>query len=389
MKILFYISRFPGSGGIETITQILTKLFSQRLGHQVSIFSVFGQEGFPTSKPEWIYDYFIASQHTDCNYAYYLDQFIAKHHFDIVIYQDSYANTHIPLLEARIKYGFKLIVCEHNTPNSYILQYLQRWRSHSIFSLKGAMKKIAFPYVYLKILNHTGKRHKLLIDSSDSYILLSEHYKNLLKKYWRISDSKITAIPNIKNDFGLPEYNLSEITKKKQAIFVGRLTEAKGIRNLLEVWQRIESQNPSWTLKILGEGELSEFLIEEITRRKLKNIKIEGFRNDIERYYKESSIILMTSLYEGLPMSLIEAMQFGVIPIVFNTFEALQDIVTDLKDGIMVKPFDYDEYAKAFSLVARNKNLSEMRQNAISHSRNFSSENILRIWQNLLECVYF
>lgn len=384
MKILLYLNRYPGGGGIETMTAVLSKLFAIELGHEIFIFSVYGQEGFTQAKPSWLKELFIASNHKEENYIYHFEKFMENNKFDIVIFQDSYADIHLPLLEAKQKYNFKLITCEHNTPDCHLIEYRNRWKTHSWTNAKGLLRKMAYPFVYNKMLRRIGKRHKLLIDASDAYILLSESYKDILKKYWSIESSNVAAIPNIKNDFGCPSFDLNSVSKKRQAIFVGRLTPNKGINYLIEIWDLIERSNPEWNLKIIGDGEMREYVECQIKERNLKNVSLEGFQNDIDRYYKESSILLMTSIFEGLPLVLVEAMQFGVIPIVFDSFGSARDIITGGTDGFLIKPYDVDSYVSSFSELINKEDLITMQNAAISHSKRFTASAILSRWQKLI-----
>ena len=69
------------------------------------------------------------------------------------------------------------------------------------------------------------------------------------------------------------------------------------------------------------------------------------------RYYEHASIFMMTSAYEGWGMTVIEAMQNGVVPIVFNSYSAVYDILTDEEDGIIIENNDIKNYADKVSCI--------------------------------------
>lgn len=62
----------------------------------------------------------------------------------------------------------------------------------------------------------------------------------------------------------------------------------------------------------------------------------------------------MTSNFEGFPMVLTEAMQFGCVPVAFNSFEAIADIIIPEKTGELVTPFSIKEYKEKLSLLIEN-----------------------------------
>ena len=94
----------------------------------------------------------------------------------------------------------------------------------------------------------------------------------------------------------------------------------------------------------------------------------------------------MTSLYEGFPLVLYEAMNFGVVPVVFNTFQSVQEIITDGKDGYVVEPFKIAEYREKVMELMRNSTQWEvLSNNAQLKSRANTIDAIGEIWLNLFD----
>lgn len=96
-------------------------------------------------------------------------------------------------------------------------------------------------------------------------------------------------------------------------------------------------------------------------------------------------MICLTSNHEGYPMVLIEGMQYGCVPIVFDSFGGASDLISNDKNGFLVKAFDISAYATTISNFIKNVNIQEsMSMNAVSSSRKYDIEDISFLWQDLL-----
>lgn len=383
MKVIFYLNRYPAFGGIENITSTLAKAFTEKLKYSVTVFSYERDDRLVALTPPGI-NYVYAEKYDDLGKWLFIKT-VEKFNPDVIIFQDSYAEIEAPLLELKKICNFKLIVVEHNTPDCHLQEYRLRWNSHSWLSPKQVAKKILFPYIYSKIKNRIGKRHRTLIEASDYYVLLSDSYKQVLKKNWGIDDPKLRGIPNIKNDFA-ENTPVVPVKKDKIVLFVGRLTVQKGVKYLIDIWAKIESQISDWKLKILGDGELKQYVIDEIQRRNLSRVELVGFKTDVDNYYRQASAIFMTSIFEGFPLILAESMQFGVIPFAFDSYAAVHDII-DEDCGFIIRSFRTDSYVEQFIKFSHldAERLSAIRTEAISKSEKFDEDVILEKWKELIE----
>ena len=163
---------------------------------------------------------------------------------------------------------------------------------------------------------------------SDKIQLLSSKFIPAFKKILpNISDRQLIAIGNplVFNT----TYNIGSIIEKKKKIIVVCSTNyVKRVHLMIEIWNEIEKDNRfnDWSFDFVGGGEGFKHIIQ--MAKKLKRIKFVGYQQP-EEYYRQSSIFMMTSRFEGWPMVLMEAMQMGVVPIVFNSFESLTDIIVE------------------------------------------------------------
>lgn len=143
-------------------------------------------------------------------------------------------------------------------------------------------------------------------------------------------------------DFSLlsPKKNfLTEIGRPVRLIFVGRLVEQKNILNLIRALVLLPSEYP-WLLDVYGDGEQRDIAAQlAIILGISQNIKFHGFETNIFAKLAESDLLVMPSIYEGMPNVLIEAMATPV-PVVTSEIESIVDVVEESGAVILVDPLD-------------------------------------------------
>ena len=117
----------------------------------------------------------------------------------------------------------------------------------------------------------------------------------------------------------------------------------------------------------------------------IKRVTFHGRQNPTS-YYKKSKIFLMTSIIEGWGMTLIEAQQFGVVPIVSDTFSSLHEIITDKVNGRIVPKHEMALYESILKEVMMDSSqLNIMACNAILSVKKFSIERIVDKWLRVID----
>ena len=158
----------------------------------------------------------------------------------------------------------------------------------------------------------------------------------------------------------------------------------KRVDRLLKVWKKIYKNFPTWSLNIVGDGDDRKRLEQIAVKYKLERVFFRGYQSP-EIYYRQAKMICLTSNHEGYPMVLIEGMQYGCVPIVFDSFGGASDLISNDKNGFLVKAFDISAYATTISNFIKNVNIQEsMSMNAVSSSRKYDIEDISFLWQDLL-----
>ena len=313
----------------------------------------------------------------------FLNKIIEKENVDLVIYQDSYFPCQYLLSALNNCKSLKIIEVEHSSPSGFDIQYRECLKSLPYLDIYHRLKSW---FYYQKSLRNELHNRQLIYDVCDKYVMLAKGLIPQCKKYGHINDeSKFEVIGNpISLDNSCADFSL----KKKECLFVGRLDSMKGIDKLMRIWATVEKTISDWTLVIVGDGVMMSEVKDAIMRFGLKNVRVEGFKTDVIPYYQTSSILCMCSLYEGFPMVLPEAMGFGVVPIVFNSFAALDDILVDGEDGIMIEPFDEAQYSDSLKvLMTDDEKLKQMNNKAFEHSQKFSVSSILEKWDKLFKSL--
>lgn len=153
----------------------------------------------------------------------------------------------------------------------------------------------------------------------------------------------------------------------------------------MDIWGEFEKRNSDWELLILGDGILRDYLIKTIKEKNIKKVRLEGNKPNIEDYYEKASILLMTSLFEGLPLVLLESMSYGVVPIAFNNFVSLTDIIDSELNGYIIPSNDKNRFLEKLIYLTENQTiLQKMSKASIQKSSKFSIKEIGEQWHKLL-----
>lgn len=175
-----------------------------------------------------------------------------------------------------------------------------------------------------------------------------------------VSPERIVVKPNfIREPMAAPA---SFAKRGNHALFVGRISEEKGIRVLIKAWRELKIP-----LKIAGDGPLMPELRDQIRSGRLNHIEILGniSTGSIAEQMSSASFLVMPSLwYEGFPMVLVEAFSQG-LPALVSGHGSLSELVTQGQNGEHFRPGDADDLArKARDLGQAPERLVTMGQDA-------------------------
>ncbi len=210
---------------------------------------------------------------------------------------------------------------------------------------------------------------------------LQKDYKKFLEK--TNSHTKIILLPNMITDF---KFDISDLNNKN-IISVGRLEEGKKIDELITIFNDLNIKDSQ--LFIIGSGSKEGELKELVNQLNINDkVKFLGYLNSKEQqeYYLKSSVFAMTSVTEGLPMVLLEAMQHGLPCIAYETDSGVNDIIKSSKNGYIIKNRNQSDYSKKLKSILSTKKLKKgMQKEALETVKKFNSDNILKIWFKILK----
>ena len=202
------------------------------------------------------------------------------------------------------------------------------------------------------------------------------------KRYTFIKNNRLFVIPNSLSF----ECDITSNCTAKRIIAVGRLTKQKGFDLLLDSAVLMKERIPDWHLDIFGDGEDKDALLEKIARLKLQTfVSIKSPTKNIEQEYIASSLFVMSSRWEGLPMVLLEAQHCGIPAVSFDCQTGPSEVIVHGETGFIVPLGDVTALAEKTIELALNE---EMRisfgKKAKENSKRFSTEDIEKKWDELL-----
>ena len=302
----------------------------------------------------------------------------------------------LPILDSlRKKYGTRIVYCHHSVPfveaagyNGDFLRYLL---FHSSKPLKKRITEILWCCVSVLFPDYSvkriAKRSQAVTDHVDVTVLLSESFIPIYRKYVVCSDSQIAAVGNC---FTFSQrLSADEIRQKEKTVLVvSNMTEhAKRISTVLKIWKSVSGNETAqgWNLVLVGDGEDLDYYRKEANRLKLTNCSFQG-RQDPLPYYRKSSILMLTSAFEGVGMVMLEAQQMGCVPVSFESSSSVYDIISDGETGLIVPLSDMKAFAgRLTQLMGDSDKLTRMANCCIKRDDRFSGTSIYSKWETVLK----
>lgn len=214
----------------------------------------------------------------------------------------------------------------------------------------------------------------------DRFVVLTEEDKS----YWGSLDN-MEVIPNANSFLPKGTAKLNE----KVAVAVGRLDYQKGFDDLIKIWAMVQPVFPDWRLHIYGEGKLKhelQMLIDDLDMK--QHIHLYQPTKNIEEVYLGSSVYLMTSRYEGLPMALLEAQACGVPLLSYTCKCGPRDIIEHGRNGFLIEEGDKVAFVTRLREVLSSDSLRrKMGDEAKLMSERFSETVVMQQWVKLFKEV--
>ena len=260
-------------------------------------------------------------------------------------------------------------------------------------------------YDFSALLSKYGNDNSVKITQEHHYHNNNKRYINILKnKYYNIDylfaltktleddykkfliknkHTKVVLVPNMLYYIPSKQSKLD----KKNIITISRLDYGKRNDDIIRAFSKIKEKD--WKLYIIGDGKEFNNLNKLINDLNMNDrIILTGYKNkeEIEEYMLKSSLFLMASETEGLPMVLLEAMSYGIPCIAYEIASGVNDIIDNNKNGYIIKNRNEEEYIEKIEKVINDSKLrNELGIEAKNKANEFSKEKIVNIWKKILK----
>ncbi len=199
-----------------------------------------------------------------------------------------------------------------------------------------------------------------------------------------------TVMPN---PLSYPVYEKDSESRRKNILAVGSIARwrYKGFDSLIEIWSGIAPRYPEWTLEIAGGGKEAgfEYLRNIAAMNGVEDrVNFMGFIGNIGEVMRGSSIFVLSSRYEGLPMALVEAMSQGCACVSYDCTNGPREIIVDEKSGLLVADQNKEELKKALIRVIEDGQLRErLSREGRQEAKKFEPDAIADKWEELFSMV--
>lgn len=242
-----------------------------------------------------------------------------------------------------------------------------------------------FNYYQHPTVGHRKYTRKLAGRFADAIVTLTNEDKGYYEENIKIK----CPIEFIHNPVMNLDKNCEYDLNSKILLSVGRLTYQKGFDMLLDVANIVLKKHLDWKWIILGEGEDRQMLEDKIKKLSLEGrVILKGNVSNVEDYYKYSSIFVLTSRFEGLPMTLLETKPFKLPIVSFDIKTGPKECIINKENGYLVKEFEIKEMAEKINDLIENKKLRKsFSENALKGIEKFKLEEIIEKWESLLQII--
>lgn len=356
MKIMYIVEDFAENGGVERIVSEKAGILSCRYGHDVTIVSVYDDP-----RPV-LYAIDKSVEFVSLNVPFAVK---GKGRILTLASRICCLARAIHRLNRAIKTLNPDIIFFTTTLGALLLPWC-RTRARRVYESHLARRFTPFNSLFC-----------LTERKADAVVCLTEGDAAEFK-----SARRVLVIPNF---IAQPDTCVADYSVRK-AIAVGRLEHQKGFDILIGCWQEIAKRHPDWHLDIYGIGSQHDCLQAQIISLGLADkITLCGRSNNIMDVYPKYSVHIMTSRYEGLPMTLIEAQACGLPSVVTDFMYGAADIVKNGCNGMIVGQGDTAAICKALDTMMSSEELRRhYGTNALAVAKRFYKENVFGEWGRLL-----
>ena len=302
-------------------------------------------------------------------------------------------NSNVKCIQLKYKYKNKLLIMVsrilklrnifNNIKPDVIISFMVDINIITLLANLGLSNKIivserANPFVRKNIIKKIGE--SILYSLADKVVVQTEMVKEYFNKKIQ---NKCIVIPNPIN---IKANSSSLINKEKKIIAVGRMTEQKNFKMLIDAYYLFSKENSEYDLYIYGDGPLKEDIIKQANKLNIRDrVHFPGYVNNINEIMSTASLYISSSNFEGISNSMLEALALGIPTICTDCpVGGARLAIKNNENGILVPVNNIEMLYKSIKEVIYNKSLAKSLSNeAVKVNNKFSIQSITDKWQNL------
>lgn len=233
---------------------------------------------------------------------------------------------------------------------------------------------------------------RAILIKADVVVTVSKDLKKVLVCKYMIPPQKIVVVPN---GYDAEMVKRSHLIQKgqrdrRQLVFIGRLEPVKDPITLLEAFRILVPILPDVRLVLAGKGSLINQLKHYVKKNTLEDrVHFTGkiSHDDVFKVLSDSDLFVLSSLSEGLPNSIIEAMAMGK-PVVATSVGGIPDVIVDGFNGLLVPPKSADKLAHNILYILTHPDIAEaLGRNAMASIKKYSWEEIIRLYEDIFQRI--
>ena len=377
LKIVYCTPALYMAGGVERVLTLKANYFAEHFGYDITIILTEGKDKplfYPLSKR-------IKIVNLDVNFEeLWTCSFVKK----VFVY----------LSKQRIFKKRLTAELMHIRPD--ITVSLLRREINFINDIKDGSKKIGELHINKSNYRNFDKENSNIFKSIFAKLWMRELISKLQqlcclvvltekdKESWK-ELSNVEAIPN---PLPFTTDSISSLSEKR-VIAICRYSYEKGIDLLLQAWKKVEDETTEWRLDVYGDGERRpyESMIDNLSIDR-NRCSLHGRIADVQQTYKDSSISVCSTRFEGFGLVIIEAMSCGLPVVSFDCPWGPGSIISDSQDGLLVENGNIDKLAETLIGLMENEQLRiQMASQAVLNAQRFQLDRIALRWKSLFESV--
>lgn len=279
-------------------------------------------------------------------------KYIKRNNFDVIISFLPRASWYSAISTIGLKN--KLIISERNDPNSIYRSKFQK------------------------------KMYRMIYNMADGIVFQTNDAKNFFSK--KVQNNSV-VISNPVNDIFFDNVKVKK--RLKNIVNVGRLSEQKNHKLLIDAFADFSKEYRDYKLIIYGEGPLRKKLETQVNNLGLANkVLLPGIEDNIKDKIYNSSMFVFTSDYEGMPNSLMEAMALG-IPCISTDCPCggPREIIENNVDGILVHVSNKDEITLAMKKIIEENLFDSFSEKSKKKMENYKIDIINKKWKQYIKFI--